>query len=299
MRILMVLAAGMLFLAGCGKPLPPEEAERRWSDLQRHFESEDYRYVVKKGKKLGKKRSERSGDAYFLSGEAAYRLGWYPRAFDLYELCAKKRPFSDYIVRLADREYAMAYEAIDAGSDYVRKRKRGFGRKVPVTRVLEQAVTHKPFGEKADRAYFDIGHIHMKREAWEEAGEAFRTLMEQYPGSSWFPEALLRRVEALLGQTRSPEYNQVHVDSARELMKSYHFRLEDPEQRRRARELALALDRISARYEYGVAAFYRRRGRESAERWYLRSVVANFPDTEEAGKAAVRLERGGSVDKLR
>ncbi len=235
---------------------------------------------------------------YYLA-ETQYRQGKLVAANDTFAKLATSFPGTQYLDKVAEREYAigttwLAAVAPDAPADKREKwgdRFNGYLPMVDVTghaiQVLEHVRHHDPTGPLADDAAMRIADFHFENGDFEEAAVYYDQLMEEHPKSPLLRAAHLKSVESKLKAYAGPEYDTSGLDQARQLIRRTELMF--PERRASTGEfLDHSLELINdqeAEIAFRRGEFYRKTGYPGAAELCYGEVKARWPKSEWARQA--------------
>ena len=239
-----------------------------------------------------KKAARKYRDTYV--GEAAeYYVAeyWYMKkrwtdAFDCYEELLERYPGASRLREIVDREYEIGKKIMNTPSQW----KWRSWRLANATHVFERMILHNPSGPRADDAQILIGDCYLERCKWEEAYQAYTTLIEDYPQSEWVP---LARYRSGLGRFRQAEFTEdkkeLLIDATRAFqvyLRSYpRGALAD-----RARAMMKRARSREAALQWRAARLYERTDKPWAAAYVLKRLVKTYPATAWAGAARRRLK---------
>ncbi|MGE0145414.1 MAG: tol-pal system YbgF family protein [Planctomycetota bacterium] len=157
--------------------------------------------------------------------------------------------------------------------------------------VLRDFVERYPTDPEAAHALFLLGEDAFAAERFGEARRRFEEVIASHPDSEWVAAAHQRRVMAQFAELEGPEYDLPAMQQAKNELADF-LRIRPPERPdfRQEAETALATveDWIRTRYQQN-ANFYRTLGNELGEAYWLRRLVAEFPDDPGLAAATERL----------
>lgn len=240
----------------------------------------------------------------FYLAESQYRQGKLTAANDTYAKLASTYSGSQYLEKVAEREYAIAtewLEAVDPDSPPERREKLGDrvnGRlpfvdvKGHALQVLEHVRHHDPLGPLADDAVMRIADFHFDSGHFEEASTYYDQLITDHPKSPLALRAHVRSIDAKIKAYIGPDYDSDGLEEARKLIgrAMTAFPERDPET---SEFLSHSLDLINdqqAEIAFRRGEFYRKTGYAGAAELSYAEVRARWPRSEWAAKAKDQLD---------
>ena len=122
-----------------------------------------------------------------------------------------------------------------------------------------------------------------------EAAHEFRQTADQFPATAYAPLALLRAGDANLRLWRNPELDPTSGQTALAIYQELAGRYPDSDAAARAQLHVRELREWFAQKDYKNGVFYYKRGAYDSGIIYFKDVVANYPETPQAGDALMRL----------
>lgn len=229
--------------------------------------------------------SEIAEEAQLKMGKAYYLLGDYKAAFNVYEQLLEQDRGSRRLKEIIGKEFQI-------GVAQMERDERG------AIKVFERIIELNPLGFTAADAQVKIADCYYQMSQFENAIDAFRLVMENYPNSEWVPYAQFRIPYCKLSNIRIQERNFELLEQSRDGFEEYiannpQGSLVDP-----AQEIIEEIDVSRAERDYRAGEFYLRKKRPDAGAIYFKSVVKEFPDTEWADLAREKLEWLMSIEAI-
>jgi outer membrane protein assembly factor BamD len=138
-------------------------------------------------------------------------------------------------------------------------------------------------------AHYFVAEVEFQTGLLIEAAHDFRTTADQYPQSSFAPNALLRAGDAQLRLWRRPELDPSYGQSALATYQELAGRYPGTDATARAQLHVRQLRDWFADKGYKTGLFYYKRGAYDSGIIYFKDVVANYPETPRAVDALLRL----------
>ncbi|MDR4505732.1 MAG: outer membrane protein assembly factor BamD [Candidatus Scalindua sp.] len=229
--------------------------------------------------------SEIAEEAQMKMGKAYYLLGDYKAAFDVYEQLLEQDRGSRRLKEIIGKEFQI-------GIAQMERDERG------AIKVFERIIELNPLGFTAADAQIKIADCYYQMSQFENAIEAFRLVMENYPNSEWVPYAQFRIPYCKLSNIRIQERNYELLEQSREGFEEYIANNPQGSLVASAQEIIEEIDISRAERDYRAGEFYLRKKRPDASAIYFKSVEKEFPDTEWADLAREKLEWLRSIEAI-
>ena len=240
---------------------------------------------------------------YFLA-ESQYRQGKLTEANDTYAKLATTYPGTQFMEKVAAREYAIATEWLEAADPKSPPEKREqwgdrFNGRLPVVdvkghalQVLEHVRHHDPLGPLADDAVMRIADYYYNQGNFEEASIYYDQLISDHPKSSLMLQAHVRSIDAKLKGYVGPHYDTDGLEKARALIGRTMAAF--PERDAATSEfLSHSLDLINdqqAEVTYRHGEFYRQTGYPGAAELSFAEVRVRWPQSQWSARSKEQLE---------
>lgn len=216
----------------------------------------------------------RSGRAYEAAGDSRRALRAYRQVLERY-------PASDEFAAAVERKLALYLARLET------PRRFGFLREDPGVRIGE-LVEKAPYAPRAEDALYALGRHYARGGRHRQAADVFARLTRSYPEGRHAPAARFERAGALFAAYRRRPVDGRLLEDAWHQVSYYLAAWPEGAHAAEAGALAERIREKQAARVLEVALFYERTGRPEAARLTLREVVAEFPDTAAAGRAADR-----------
>ncbi len=221
--------------------------------------------------------SEIADEAQLKMGEAYTMLGDYKAAFNIYEQLLEQDRGSRRLKEVIGREFQV-------GIAQMKRDERG------AIKVFERIIELNPLGFTAADAQIKIADCYYQMSQFENAIDAYRLVMENYPNSEWVPYAQFRIPYCKLSNIRIQERNYELLEQSKEGFQEYIANNPQGSLVTSAQEIIEEIDITRAERDYRAGEFYLRKKRPDAGAIYFESIVKEFPDTEWADLAREKLE---------
>lgn len=233
--------------------------------------------------------SQAAPDSRFRQASILDRQGELIKAFDAYQDFIQRYPSSSLYSQAIDRQAVVAHAAADGrikssflGLKSRIERKRATG-------MLEKVRDNAPRTPSAAKAQFTIGRVWESDGKNPEAIDAYGKVLDDYPLSSYAPEAQYRVGSILLSQSEGGNQNQANLDRARH---AFEDLLQEYPGSARASDAKARLSEIAARdiqRSFDIAEFYRKKGQSTSAAFYYNEVIRNSPSGSLHDLATQRL----------
>ncbi|MFC1576984.1 outer membrane protein assembly factor BamD [Candidatus Omnitrophota bacterium] len=303
----LVLAAAIIFTECCHaywvwtpgskKFINPKYAvkdtpEEQFAWAMGFYNAADYKKAVAEFEKLIKNYefSEFAAKAQYYLGLSYEKLEKYYYAYQSYQKIVENYPYSENLDDAILREFEIANYYLN------RKNPKFLGSDImaPLGRAIEifqKVVENAPYGEYADQAQYNLGHAFKKAERYDEAVQAYRKFLDEYPSSPLLDEARYQLALCAYKASLSPAYDQEPVDKA---IKAFEEFIDDASDPDLVEEADITLQRLkdrAAQKAFEIAKFYEKQKKYTSAVTYYQDVVDNYPDSFFAFISAERMSR--------
>ncbi len=148
-----------------------------------------------------------------------------------------------------------------------------------------------PYSAYGDNAQYKLGEVYKKRGEFEQAVEAFETLIKEYPESSLVAEARYQIALSRLQGSLPADYEQATTDKALREFEEFIETSPPPELEEEAQKAISELKARKAKHEYDIAEFYEISHKYKSALIYYESIVNNYPGTEWARLAEAKIDK--------
>ncbi len=249
-----------------------------------------------------RKSSPWGENAQYQLAETQFARKHYIDAHDSYEKLHADYPGTDYLDKLASREYQIArlwFAQTDpkAGKDQKIPWYGRFDGRLPLIDVtgsalkaLEHVQHNDPTGPLADVAALEVANFHMKHNDYESASIYFDHFIADHGKSPFIREAHDSAIEARMKSYLGPEYDASVLAKARDLVRKTMGGF-NPDQAT-TEKLYRTLDKINdaeAEKTYTDGMYYKRVGKVLSAEYYLGKIPQRWPNSPWAVKAKSEL----------
>jgi outer membrane protein assembly factor BamD len=230
-----------------------------------------------------------------VAPEAEYRLGTiyeeksdYVQAHKAYESLIKSYPQSERFEEVIEREYQIGNMFLSG------KKGKLMGLEIrpslPLAiEVFQKIVEAAPYGAFGDKAQFSLGIAYQKSGKFDEAIEAFQSLIDQYPQSNLIQQARLQMAEAAYAKSSTETRDQSALDEAARQAKGYLKQYPDTEEAVQAAKISQEVDELNAEKNYRIGLYYEKENYLESALIYYRDTSKRYPETQWGQKAADKL----------
>lgn len=230
-----------------------------------------------------------------VAPEAQYRLGViyeemgdYLKAFRAYRDLLERYPQTERMSDVVKREFRIGNVFLSGR----RAKMMGFAvlpsgpRAIEVFKHITEVAPYSDFG---DRAQFHLGLAYKKTNQFEEAIQAFQTLIDQHPESKLVPQARFQIADTSYLQSVVATRDQRVVDRASKEIERFLAQYPDSSVSDKAARLRQEIDEKNAEKNYRIALFYEKENFLDSAFIYYRDVAERYPQTRWGPKAKERL----------
>lgn len=240
-------------------------------------------------------------DALFLKGESEFFSDQYPKAHDTYGGLLKQYTNTRHLDTVMAREFALAryWEQLQDTkptwpvtpnlTDGGRPLFDTFGYAI---QAFERVRLNDPTGPLADDSLMAMANAYFRRGQFENAAYNYDLLIKEYPNSAFQKDAHLLGLQAKMRIYQGTTYIAAPLNEAKGIADKT-LAMGDklgPERE----NVALARAQIveeQANREFMLGEYYEGKKYYGAARMYYKSVIDEFPTTERAKEAKVRMEK--------
>lgn len=254
--------------------------------------------------------SEYADENQFLRGEIRLSQGSHMDAAKEFQQVIANYPDSELFNQVIDRQYEVGDtlfrigEEKAADSDKRKWYKLGlkislFGNR-PFKRaidVFEMVIENEPFTDAAAQAQYKIGLSHFAREEYIEAAFEYRSVIEDYPDSSWVDDASFGLAQTYRRASLEPFYDQAPSELAIDATEEFFARYPGDERGEELAGLKEEMREKIAEQRMLSARFYEKRRMENSARIYYEVVAEEFSNTYAALEAKRWLEENPAPDR--
>ena len=248
---------------------------------------------------------------YFLA-ETRYQRGKLVAAHDGYELLMKDYPGTEYVDKVAKREFAIAQTWLSQYDPKAPPETKlpwtaHFDGREPLVdahghalRALEHVRHHNPQGDLADDAVMRIADEHLTQGDYEMAALYYDQLISDHPKSPFLQRAQLASIDARMKGYIGPEYDGSGLDRAKDLVKQTMTTFADrPAGNEKLYHTLDVINDSEAERDYVRAAYYKRAGYPASAEFYFAKVTQRYPKSPWAVKAKTELASIAKVPRVR
>jgi TolA-binding protein len=239
-------------------------------------------------------------DALFLQGESEFFADLYSKAHDTYGGLLKKYANTRYLDTVMARQFALgryweqmydkspSWPVTPNVTDKSRPMFDTFGYAV---QAYERVRLNDPTGPLADDSLMALGNAYFRRGRFEDAAYNYDLLIKEYANSEFQARAHMLGLQAKMRVYQGTLYVQGPLNDAQKLadntLKQYGNRL--GEERDRVATARAQILEEKANREYTMGEYYENRAYYGAAKMYYKSLIDEYPGTEKAKEAKVRL----------
>ena len=221
--------------------------------------------------------SEFADESQINIGKAYYLLGDYGNAFEAYEQLIEQNPGTGRLKELLEKEFQV-------GVAQMKTSERG------AIRVFEKIVERNPLGFVAIDAQVKIADSYYQLRQFEDAKDAYLSVIENHPNSEWVPYAQYRIPYCNLSNIRIQERNYDLLSQSRRGFDEYIANNPQGTLVPSTNKLIDEIDIAIAERDFKTGEFYLRRKRPDSGAIYFESVMKEYPHTEWADKSKEKME---------
>jgi outer membrane protein assembly factor BamD (BamD/ComL family) len=240
-------------------------------------------------------------DALFMLGESLFFSDQYSKAEDAYEALLKKYKFSRYVGRAVAKQFAIGqyWEKIDRADphwtltpNFTDKARPTFDTWGWALKAYDHVRMNDPSGPLADAALMASANAYFVNGHYEEASYHYDLLRKEYPRSEYFLKASLLTMEAKEHSYQGPSYDATPLKQATDVADQVLARFGKtlgPERQRVVEAKNRFVEQLAER-EWAYGQYYDKSYFFGAARYYYRSVIEKYPQTQVAVAARRRID---------
>lgn len=232
-----------------------------------------------------------------IAPEAQYRLGTiyeeksdFQKAFKAYKVLLESYPQSERLNEAIEREYRIGNLFLSG------KKGKLMGLEVlpslpRAVEIFQHIVKHAPYSDFGAKAQFRLGLTYKKWNHFDEAVQAFQTLIEQYPKSELVPDARFQLAETSFMRSQTSYRDQRALDDAMGQIDHFLTRHADAgATSEKAAKLRQEIDEKNAEKNYRIGLYYEKENYLSSALIYYGDVASRYPHTRWGDKAQAKLK---------
>jgi outer membrane protein assembly factor BamD len=228
-------------------------------------------------------------NAQLKIGDLLEQIGDHDHAFDAYGEYIKKYPRGEFFDKAVEAQFNIAKRFLDG------ERVRMYGIKTFASmdrtqKMFSQIVEKAAYSKYAPLSQFNIGLAFEKQGKFNEAIEAYKTVLVKYPNDPIAADAQYQIGYAYQKQTREGTYDPGLSTKAREAYEDFNARFPNSEKVKQANENIKVLSGGQTRSSYEIAKFYDKQKQYKAAVIYYNEVIKQQPGTAEAEASKARIE---------
>lgn len=255
------------------------------------YQQKEYKRAIREFRQLihHYPRSTHASQGQYHIGLCYEAMGRFYEAFQSYQKVIDSYPYSEQIEEIIQRQY-------EIGNLYATGHKEKFliwsivPAKDKAVLIYRQVVENAPYGPIADKAQYKLGVVLQELGQFDQAQEAFATLVKNYPDSDLIEEARYQLASSAYQRALEPAYDQGAASIARREFESLAQEYPEAPIGQDAQKAAAILRTREAKKEFDAGQFYERTGRWGSALLYYESVAQQYGDTEWGPKAVARIE---------
>ena len=232
--------------------------------------------------------SQVAPESQYRLGVIHEELGDFYKAFRAYRDLIQRYPQTERMVEAIEREFRIGNLFLSGSKAKV----MGLAILPSGPRAIEvfkHIVEAAPYGEYGEKAQFHLGLAYKKVNQFEEAIQAFQTLIDQYPKSELLPQARFQIADTSYLQSVVATRDQRVIDRASKEIDRFLTHYPNSSVSEKAAKLRQEIDEKNAEKNYRIALFYEKENFLDSAFIYYRDVSARYPHTPWGEKATSRL----------
>jgi len=255
------------------------------------FEKKEFQRAAEEFERLAKdyKDSTQAPEAQYYAGRSYEELGKYWFAYENYQKMVDNYPYTKRLDEVVEREYNIGniFQTMESPKLMALELSLSLERSVT---IYQKVVENMPFGKYADKALYKMAESYRRILKYNEAMDAYEKLINDYPDSELVQEAKYQLAYTIYEASRDPEYDQEHTDEALKKFEKIMTTTPIPAIAAEADKALYHLKNKKAESLLKVAEFYEKRGKHTSALYYCQDIVDEYPGTEAAEIAGLKIE---------
>lgn len=234
--------------------------------------------------------SQYAPEANFRAAEIMQAQGDLSESFDYYQNLVDRYRGSPRFQRALEQQYNIAVSSLTNKNESflgVLPKKTSRDR---VLAMFATVITNAPASIYAANSQYYIARIHEGRKDYDEAIQAFQTVVDEYPRSPKAPQAQLRIAEIYKTTARRPD-NPSNLAQEREAYEDFLTNFPQHRESGDAYAQLNAIDEKTAKKSLNIARYYEKQGNTKAAAIYFKDVLRST-------NAALKLEARQGIDRV-
>ncbi len=231
-----------------------------------------------------------------IAAEAQYRLGTiyeekedYWKAFQTYKTLVQTYPQSDRLSEVIEREFRIGNLFLSG------KKGKLMGLEIlsslpRAVQVFKHIVEQAPFSDYGDKAQFHLGLAYKKWNHFDDALQAFQSVLDQYPQSPLAAEARFQLAETSFARSTVEFRDQRALDDASSQVDSFLTHYPDTTVSEKAAKLRQEIDEKNAEKNYRIGLYYEKQNYLESALIYYKDVASRYPHTQWGEKSSQKLQ---------
>jgi outer membrane assembly lipoprotein YfiO len=245
--------------------------------------AEQFKIVLKQYPK-----SRVAPESQYRLGTIAEETGDYVAAHNAYQALIKSYPQSERFDEVIEREYQIGCMFLSG------KKGKLLGLDIRPSLPLAIEVFQKieaaaPYGAFGDKSQFNLAVAYQKSGRFDDAMEAFQSLIDQYPQSPLLQQARLQMTEVSFQKSSGQTRDQSALDEAARQAQSYIKRYPGTEEAEKAEKIRRVVDEANSEKNYRIGLYYEKDNYVTSALIYYADTAKRYPDTAWGQKAAEKL----------
>ena len=230
-----------------------------------------------------------------VASEAQYRLGTiyeeegnYLKAVKIYNALIEFYPQSKRFEEVIEREYEIANMFLSG------RKPKLLGIEVrpslpQAVEIFQHIIKYAPYGQFGDKSQYRLGLAYKSWGHFDEAVDAFETLIEQYPQSELIEKSRFQIAETSFAKSTEYQRDQRALDSASKQAEAFVSRYPKSAEAEKISKIKEEIDEKNAEKNYRVALYYEKTDYLNSALIYYKDVATRYPHTGWGQKANERL----------
>ena len=261
------------------------------------FEKGEYKKAYREFNRVLKSYpdAKESAEAQYYVAKCLEKLDKFYEAFLEYQKLITSYPNSQRLNEAIERQYSIGELFMDKEHKKILGLSKYDFMDHPAVEIFKKIVDNAPYSDYAPGSQYKMGVILMELGRYDEAGEAFLKVINEYPDSEWTASAKYQSAIAAEKRISGVDYDSSNLGEAstrlEEFIKEYPEAKVSFEAESRLKELR----NKEAKKNFDIAQFYDNQGKYKSALNYYKKVVKNYSGSSYYKVSLKRFEELGPL----
>lgn len=234
-------------------------------------------------------KSRYAPEAQYYIGRCFEEQGQYYKAFLAYQKLIDKYPYNARLDEIVERQYKIGnLFFVKSKDNNIWQRFSLKSAEAKAIEIFQKVVENSPYGEYAVYAQFKIALCWKRLGNYQEAEQAFKKVITNYPTSELVDDAIVHLALLTAKYKKKSAYSQ---EATEEAIKRLEELTKNKEQTPEVEKVLKELKEKKAESLYRIAEFYQKQRLYKSARIYYNEIIKKYPETSWAVKSAVEIKK--------